>query len=815
MSSSTRLARRCCEMSLIKLNKKKGVFAVLLAGLVLTSTTVLGYAANYIPTGRDTKLPPEKVSYDIVNLDRYELLYETDEITYYYREDRDIIAVYDKRNEYVWKTGADLAFSSDINDAMDAAKTEEELLAAAEPKEKSLNTTYTGIANSLITVEYYESDTIKYISSASRENATSKLYTLNNNPATRRLEVAFDKLDLQLNVYITFTEDSIRYDIPYEEITGAGKSSMASIWVTPFLGASGGMAQYYDIETGEYGDAVSKYMVPGYVLVPDGCGGLIRFADNEAAFTEYIGDVYGSDLSTDTYYYSNLSDVVPLKNPVLPVYGIAHGDRQAAFVAYAEAGAEYMDIIVRPEENKKVLYTWAYPRFEYNNNFFQVYNKQGAGFFSRMDEPQQVNISMTYTFLAGDGSDARSHAADYTGMAAAYREHLMKQGVLSVAETGTDTMPIRIDFMMADSKSGLLGTEQVVVTDTDGVDRILAQLMEDGVTNINSGLIGWQKNGETLTRPDKAKYSGSIGTKRDFEKLMEKYADLGVDVSYAREMSTINKKMTNFFNTAAKHVNTWYLDISKEWILPENAPVKLFSYATPEKTAEWTKKLVEKAGEGSESFTLSGISNVLVSTFDRNGVVTSATEAISLYQETLAGLNENTKLNLSNPNMYLWQYTDRYLQMPVGTSQYVFETDTVPFLQMILYGTMEMYAPYSNFSFYTESDILKMIDYNMSPSFILSEEPSYLLADTASADLYSTEFSQYEEMIVSIYSKVNAVLSETKGYEWTNRTVFANGVICNTYEKDGKTMQVVINYTENNVTYSGTVIEGLTAKIIR
>ena len=125
-------------MSLIKLNKKKGVVAALLAAAMLAGVSGSGYAARYIPTGRDTLLPPQEVSYDIVNLDRYELLYETDTIAYYYREDRDVIAVYDKRNDYVWKTGADLAFSSEINDAIDDAKTPEELLAAAEPKEKSL-----------------------------------------------------------------------------------------------------------------------------------------------------------------------------------------------------------------------------------------------------------------------------------------------------------------------------------------------------------------------------------------------------------------------------------------------------------------------------------------------------------------------------------------------------------------------------------------------------------------------------------------------------------------------------------------------------
>ena len=396
-------------MFLTKCRKtKKNMIAAVLAGALLLGATQAGYAADYLPTGRDTGLPPDQVTYDLVNLDSYEMIYETEYLTYYYREDRDIFAIEDKRNGYVWKTGADIAFSSDISGAMNAAKTEEELLAAAEPKEKSLNTTYIAIANSLITVEYYESDTLKNISSASKDGVTSTLYTLNGNPATRRLDVSFEEIDLQVKVYITMSEDSIHYDIPYEEITGAGKNMMAAILLTPFLGASGGEAQYYNPETGEYGDAVKKYMVPGYVFVPDGCGGLIRFADNEVAFTEYIGDVYGSDLSTETYYYSNLSDVVPLKNPVMPVFGVAHGNSQAAFVAYAESGAEYMDIIVRPEENKKIKYTWAYPRFEYNSTYFQVYNKQGAGYFSMMAEPKHVNASMTYTFLAGDGSDERA-----------------------------------------------------------------------------------------------------------------------------------------------------------------------------------------------------------------------------------------------------------------------------------------------------------------------------------------------------------------------------------------------------------------------
>ena len=95
--------------------KKKRIIAALVSAGLLLGITTVAYAKTYLPTGRDTKLPPDKVTYDIVKLDAYQLLYETDTMRYYYREDRDIIAVEDKRSGYVWKTGADVAFSADLD----------------------------------------------------------------------------------------------------------------------------------------------------------------------------------------------------------------------------------------------------------------------------------------------------------------------------------------------------------------------------------------------------------------------------------------------------------------------------------------------------------------------------------------------------------------------------------------------------------------------------------------------------------------------------------------------------------------------------
>jgi hypothetical protein len=580
------------------------------------------------------------------------------------------------------------------------------------------------------------------------------------------------------------------------------------------LGASGGQTKYYNPDTQMYDIIKDKDMIPGYVFVPDGSGSLIRFQDNTASFSMYYGDVYGKDPAQVPYYNDTLTDAIPLKEPVMPVFGIAHGNGQSAFVAYADSGAEYMQVVVRPEENL-MKYNLAYPRFVYNVDYWQVYNKKGDGFFTLMEQPNAVHIKMTYTFLNGDGSDG-TPSADYTGMAATYRKHLIDEGVLKeVQPENNSKIPIRLDFIMADSKKGIVGTDQVVVTTAEDVRNILNTISKDkGIDNINSGLIGWQQEGESFAKPYSDNYSGKIGTKSDFKKLITEFAEKNIDVSYSRDYTIINKEMLNYQGVAARHVNSWYIELNKMYLLPINTPVYLFGYATPKKSAEWFNKQLDRVGSYSKSMTVSGMSNILLSNYNSNGVVSTVSDAIKLYQQTFEKANKDIKLNFKSPNMYLWKYTDRYLQSPVGTSQYVYETDAVPFLQMVLRGTMEVYGPYANFSFYTQSDILRMIDYNISPSFILSEQPSHYLSSTPSSELYSTEFIQYEDLIDNVYSQVNGALSQVIGYQWTGRTVLENGVIMNTYQNGTDTKEIIINYTDEEKTYENATIAPLSACVV-
>ena len=83
--------------------------SMVLLTFVVTFTIVA--ASQYIPTSHDTGLPPETITYDDLQPTEFELLYETENLIYYFREDRDILAIKDKRNGYLWKTGLDLEFN--------------------------------------------------------------------------------------------------------------------------------------------------------------------------------------------------------------------------------------------------------------------------------------------------------------------------------------------------------------------------------------------------------------------------------------------------------------------------------------------------------------------------------------------------------------------------------------------------------------------------------------------------------------------------------------------------------------------------------
>ena len=673
--------------------------------------------------------------------------------------------------------------------------TDEDILAACRPKEVKLNTTYTGFANSILTIEYYDdANNIKRVSSSSHVNVDMDFKTTNDNDHFV-FEIDFKKQDIEVVLHMYLDETGLRFEVLDQEVTGDGVGRLAAIIIAPFMGASGGAYEEFDLTEMDYADDETfKYKVPGYALVPDGSGTLIRFNDNNVKLDFYESAIYGANPGQDDHYFNDEGwGYVPFKTSSMPVFGIAHGNLQAAFVAFATEGDEYMQIVSMPEENL-TYYNFTYPRFEYNKQYFQVYNKSGWGYLTLYEDRNHFDININYNILSGDGTDGPS--ADYVGMAQSYREHLIDQGLLNEITNSYDDIPIRLDFLMSDVEKGITGYDNQVTTTISGVDRVLAQIMENEITNINTGLLGWNDGGITLGDPSETDFARSIGRERDFRSVITKYNELGVDISPIQDYYIIYEEMMSLRNNASRHTSTWYARYDTQDI-----PLNMEYYARPSKSISWLHNQADDFNDlGVESYSIYGITNNLTSDYTNN---TLRTEAKNIVIDGFGELDEDKLVNAYQPNSYLWAYTDRYLQTPVYGTQFLIETDTVPFLQLVLQGTMEMYAPYANFSFYTDKDILRMIDYNVYPSFVLTEEPAHLLTDTLSRTYYSTEYNLYEELIQEIYGEVNGALSSTINATWTNRTVLENGVIENTYSNG---VVIIINYKEEAYDYNGSEV---------
>ena len=82
---------------------------------------------NIFPIIKDTKLPPEEVEYVIEKTNRFSLLKETDNFKFYFKDERDVFAIFDKRNNYLWKTGLDVPFGKYVEDECEIAPMDKKL----------------------------------------------------------------------------------------------------------------------------------------------------------------------------------------------------------------------------------------------------------------------------------------------------------------------------------------------------------------------------------------------------------------------------------------------------------------------------------------------------------------------------------------------------------------------------------------------------------------------------------------------------------------------------------------------------------------
>lgn len=597
-------------------------------------------------------------------------------------------------------------------------------------------------------------------------------------------DIAFPDLGFAFLVKAYLDGDAMVVEIPDESIQETiDKFRIGAINVFPMMGNS-----YLGENT-------------GYMFIPDGNGALIYINDKEGRLTGgYSQMIYGDDIgfkdqSTQSLLWDNYQTVNDAENIMAPVFGLVHTDDEIGFLGIIESGAERASIEAYPN-GVKIDYNRIYPKFILRKVFKQPTSKGNTGVVDDLEENRtHYDIKVRYNFVSGD-------EADYTGLAIKFRDYLLNVLELQIQEYDYNT---RVDFLGTEREEWLLFTKSVTMTTIDNIREIYDELEEEGVKDILSIYKGWQKGGLYKVPVTAYKADGNIGGTRELTSLIKDINESGRKLYLYQDVLRINPGEFNTTFNIVKRIDKrlfeepTYMDVYEDML-----------YLIPKRTGYYLNKIQrDYKKKGISDIALAGITNKIF-TYTYSGTEYSRVDTKEAYEDILSQLDTDFNLVLEQPFAYLWKYTDAFLDMPVGTSQYNFVDEEVPFLTMALKGIMPLYSEYMNFEANKEEFFLKLIETGVYPSFLITWEDSSNLIYTNSADIYSSKYSIYKHNIVEYTKAIQEVNDAVKDSFIIRHDRLDSGVTVVRYDNG---VNVYVNYSDEVQSVDGYTIEPMSYKV--
>lgn len=599
-----------------------------------------------------------------------------------------------------------------------------------------------------------------------------------------KADIAFPDFGFQFSINVNLFGDEMLVEIPDESIKETiSKYHIGAINVFPMMGHS---------YLGEK---------EGYMFIPDGNGALIYLDDKEGRLTGgYSQVVYGDDAgfkdqSTQSLLWGRYQTVNEAEYVLAPVFGMVHTSEEIGYLGIIEGGAERASIEAY-SNGVKIPYNRIYPKFVLRRTFKQPTSNSSSGVVDDIEEDRiHYDIKVRYKFLRGND-------ANYVGLALSFRDYLIGELDFKKDESDYNT---RIDFIGTEREEWLFSTRNVTMTTIQNIRDIYADLKDEGITDILSIYKGWQKGGINKVPIEKYKADRNIGGTGDLTKLIIDVNESGSKLYLYHDLLRINPDEFNTTFNVVKRIDKrlfeepTYMQVYEDML-----------YLTPKRSNHYFEKLVNDYSKAGISYlALGGITNNIF-TFSYSGNEYSRIYTKDAYESMLSKSDEKFGYLLEQPFAYLWKYTDAFLDLPIGTSQYNFVDEEIPFLAISLKGIMPLYSEYMNFEANKEEFFLKLIEMGVYPSFLITWENSSKLIYTNSADIYSSEYSIYKDEIIRYTRALKEVNDAVKDAYIIGHEKLDSGMTIVTYDNG---INIYVNYSNETQPIDGYTVEAMSYKV--
>lgn len=687
---------------------------------------------RFADTGIDVALPTQDSIYQgdqwkpATEDDGYALALQSERYELYVRPDTTQIAIVDRKSGYRWNSNP----------------TQEDL--ASETVKGQL---LTNLQSTFVLTNVRAQGADQTVREVLNTKTAGIQTTMLRHEQVLQIEYSFPEKKLSFVMQYELSAQGLKVRVPSAGIREEGPFVIYSLDLLPYFGASLGKEE-------------------GYIFVPDGPGGLIRFDQVHASVSRgYVHDVYGNEITNEI----NWSRTGRRENITFPVFGMKNGDH--AFVAIMTKGEDSASVAAMAPGLKSSFYN-VYSSQTYREEYLYRMSKLAIPSKSIQKERLNRDREVEYHFL--NNSDA-----NYVGMANTYRAYLNESGQLGDQLSSVDHIPLYLKIMGGNYEKAFGRIRYVAATTFQQAGEIVESLQNKGIPSINAIYYGWQDQGD-YNLQKRFPIESELGGEEGAASFLKQMKNRGVPVTFFDDQQWVD----SYSDFAAKTDAIRGIDgttfVDEGWHI-----------AKPEYTAVRAIETIDKLKKlGVSGVFFSGLGDLIFNDYEPSGIQTRE------YTKTIYnGILKYAQEQLGYAGIFRgYAYAlgqTSYIDGLPSSSSYDFMIDeTVPFYPIVLHG----YIPYTfdegNLRDDNEAEFLRAIEYGALPSFFVTHDDSRKLKNTPSNGLYSSRYDKWERRIEMEYKQFDA-LRTLYNQRITNHERLSENRYATTYE-DGS--RVIVDY---------------------
>ncbi|MDE7300366.1 MAG: hypothetical protein K2N94_16330 [Lachnospiraceae bacterium] len=559
--------------------------------------------------------------------------------------------------------------------------------------------------------------------------------------------------------------------VPLDEVAYRTEYPITVIKPLPFFGAGGQEDE-------------------GFLLVPDGNGGIIRFNNGKSTQGNFTSNVYGWD-------YGTMRDaVINETKSFYPVFGVCNNG--SSFLCIMEEGSAWATI---EADVSGRFHTFNYANAAYNiihGASMDVSEKSDKSVIVYEKQVPEGELLNRYRFVNSDS---------YTDMAVTYREYLTAR-YPELRKNDDKEAPVVVELVGAIEKTanrlGFPVTVSKALTSYKDAADILSELKAAGLSNLRMKYIGWFNDGLKHDVPTSVKLISELGGKSRFKKLTALAEELGVELYLEAYVEFVyNNTLFDGFRAnrdSAKYVTKELAELwnysTVYYASMDSDDDTLRNLVKSSYTMKLIDSLVKNAGKyGVKNLSFADLGNLLGSDYNPKKVVTRE-ETMKQQQAKLAELSANgNKTMIYGGNAYAVPYVDTVVGMDLAGKARGIIDEQVPFYTIALHGLVNYTGKAMNLAEDAETAWLKTIETGAGLYYTFIKEPTSELQRTQYTYLYGTQYELWKDRAVASYKEYNEALGGVFNQFITGHRTVASGVTETVYE-DGTRVYVNYNYTD-------------------